>query len=406
MIPLEGLPGPTRPPVVPVSARATTGSQIAGPSPSPDRDPPAIGGATAGPYVETEPAPGRPVLAGDLDRPAAITRIVVPLDGSDLACRAVPPAEALAARLGASLIFVQAAGPTQVPGLDAALALDLGETDAWLTLQQAKAAAQRKGLRAEAALARGELAARPADAILAVVQRYGAGLVVMATHGRTGARRALLGSVADAVVRRSPVPVLLIPRHYRPPTRGGAGNSDWPTTALLTAAATPYQLPVIIVALDGSHEAEMALPPALSLAHGLGAVVELVRVVPATEPLPGEAASRMAIEESGSYLSGIARRVVAAGFAGTQVRWTTLPARGTSIAEALLAHAAGAGAAMLVMATHARGGLRRLFRGSVESAVVAKATLPVLVVRIGGPPASVAGLPDSSSSATAQQTHP
>ncbi len=406
MIPSEGTTGPTCPSVVPGSAGATTGSQLAGPPHGPDRAPPATAGTTAGPRVATALAPGPLASAGNLDRPAVITRIVVPLDGSDLAGRAVPPAEALAARLGALLIFVQAAGPAQVPGLDAALALDLGETDALLTLQQASAAARRKGLQAEAAMVKGELAARPADAILAVVQQYGAGLVVMATHGRTGARRALLGSVADAVVRRSPVPVLLIPRHYRPPARGGAGSSDRPAAVLVPAADTPCQPPVIVVALDGSREAEVALSPALLLARGLGAVVELVRVVSATEPLPGEAAALPAIEDSHSYLSGLAQRLVAAGFDGGRVRGVTLPARGTPVAEALLAHAAGAGAAMLVMATHARGGLRRLFRGSVESAVVAKATLPVLVVRIGGPPASVAGLPDPSSSAAAQQTRP
>ncbi len=406
MIPSKGAAGPVRSPAVPGSAGATTGSHITGPSPEPDRDPPTIGGTTAGPRVETEPAPGPLASAGSPDPPAAITRIVVPLDGSDLAGRAVPPAEALAARLGASLIFVQAAGAAQVPGLDVALALELGETDALLTLQQASAAARRKGLQAEAALVKGELAARPADAILAVVQQYGAGLVVMATHGRTGARRALLGSVADAVVRRSPVPVLLIPRHYRPPAHGGAGGSDRMAATLLPVEDAPRRPPVIVVALDGSREAEVALTPALLLARGLEAVVELVRVVHAAEPPPGEAAPQPAIEDSLSYLSGLAQRLAAAGLDGAQVRCITLPARGASIAGALLAHAAGTGASMLVIATHARGGLRRLFRGSVEAAVVAKATLPVLAVRIGGPPAAVARLPDPSSSATAQPTRP
>ncbi len=149
MIPSKGAAGPVRSPAVPGSAGATTGSHITGPSPEPDRDPPTIGGTTAGPRVETEPAPGPLASAGSPDPPAAITRIVVPLDGSDLAGRAVPPAEALAARLGASLIFVQAAGAAQVPGLDVALALELGETDALLTLQQASAAARRKGLQTE-----------------------------------------------------------------------------------------------------------------------------------------------------------------------------------------------------------------------------------------------------------------
>jgi nucleotide-binding universal stress UspA family protein len=64
----------------------------------------------------------------------------------------------------------------------------------------------KKGLRVHTRVALGPTV----EAILAGVQATGADLVAMATHGRSGLGRVLLGSVADAVLRASPVPVLLI----------------------------------------------------------------------------------------------------------------------------------------------------------------------------------------------------
>ena len=51
---------------------------------------------------------------------------------------------------------------------------------------------------------------RPADEILAAAQEGGVDLIAMATHGRTGLGRLLFGSVAEAVLRRAPVPVFMI----------------------------------------------------------------------------------------------------------------------------------------------------------------------------------------------------
>jgi nucleotide-binding universal stress UspA family protein len=48
----------------------------------------------------------------------------------------------------------------------------------------------------------------PADQIVEVARQEGADMIVMGTHGRTGLRRLLMGSVAEAVVRRAPCPVL------------------------------------------------------------------------------------------------------------------------------------------------------------------------------------------------------
>ncbi len=58
-----------------------------------------------------------------------------------------------------------------------------------------------------------------ARAILEAAERFGADLIVMGTHGRTGLQRVLLGSVAEAVLRRSPVPVVIVPAHAQRPAQ-------------------------------------------------------------------------------------------------------------------------------------------------------------------------------------------
>jgi nucleotide-binding universal stress UspA family protein len=65
-----------------------------------------------------------------------------------------------------------------------------------------------------------QLSGRPATAIAAHARDHGIDLIVVGTHGRTGVSRALLGSVAEAVVRHAPCPVLCVPRGER--ERGGA----------------------------------------------------------------------------------------------------------------------------------------------------------------------------------------
>src|SRR6202165_5277495 len=97
----------------------------------------------------------------------------------------------------------------------------------------------------------------PADEILAVVRQFDADSIVMATHGRTGLAHLLYGSVAEAVLARSPVPVFVV--HARP------GE----------AAAPPFDSASarVMVPLDGSAFAEAVLPAALEI---LGAAGELV----------------------------------------------------------------------------------------------------------------------------------
>jgi nucleotide-binding universal stress UspA family protein len=313
---------------------------------------------------------GNPVqVRPDRERPEAVRRILVPLDGSDLATAALGPAARLARDLGTDVVLMTAARPARVPGVEPDLALELGETDALFLLTGAASSGALEGLPITRLVTRGELAESPAEAILTAARDVNAGLIVMATHGRSGVRRAILGSVADAVVARAEVPVLLIPPHRRA-TDGepapGAGR--------------------LLVALDGSAAAAAALGPAAALSAGLGIPIDLARVVAEATPStsPGEEPARPDGDAAAS-LEAAELRLGELGVPARRRRSAILRAQGRRVADALLAYAEKSRARMLIVATHARRGLDRLRHGSVEADVLGQATLPVLVVRVGGP---------------------
>ena len=141
-------------------------------------------------------------------------RILVPLDGSALAERALPEAEELARLAGASMHLIRVVDLAHVArygsvGLSmevAAFELLLADEEiaARGYLERTAHDLQRRGLSATAEVRRGHAASEIVGAAT------GGDVIVMATHGRGGVTRWFLGSVAEAVVRRSPVPVLLV----------------------------------------------------------------------------------------------------------------------------------------------------------------------------------------------------
>lgn len=159
-------------------------------------------------------------------------RIVIPLDGSHLAERALPPAEELARLTGAALHLVRAVDATQLSlqgygvypmalqgGAPELLAEE--ERAARNYLDRMAARLTKRGLSAATDLLEG-FAPRE------IVGMTRAGdLIVMATHGRGGMARWFLGSVAEDVIRRASVPVLLI----RAPSTAAPGEHSRPEPA-------------------------------------------------------------------------------------------------------------------------------------------------------------------------------
>jgi nucleotide-binding universal stress UspA family protein len=206
----------------------------------------------------------------------------------------------------------------------------------------------------------------PAAQIVAEARDAGADLVVMATHGRSGLARALLGSVADQLLRRSPVPVLLVPPGADP---------AWP----------PDGARRVLVPLDGSPLAEQALGPAAALAAALRAETVLLSVV-VPPPLgygyfadrdgPFDFKPERELAGARAYLEGVAARLQHGG-RPVEVRTAVDTAPGRAIADT----AGELGVHAVAMATHGYGRATRAVLGSVAAEVVRLATVPVLVVR-------------------------
>lgn len=144
-----------------------------------------------------------------------LRRVVLPVDGSAVSESALEHAAAMAQALGCGVTVLRAISPIEfaegfadyVPAAqNAAFAAEVrAEAEAYL---DAKAAALRD---AGVADVNGKVAhGSPSAAILDEVGEGGERMVVMATHGRTGAARMLMGSVTDRVIRHSPGPVLVI----------------------------------------------------------------------------------------------------------------------------------------------------------------------------------------------------
>jgi nucleotide-binding universal stress UspA family protein len=212
-----------------------------------------------------------------------------------------------------------------------------------------------------------EIAGDPAKVLVEEAEARKASYILLTTHGRSGLGRWIYGSVAEAVVARSHVPVLL--------TRAWASDPG-----LAGAAGRPK----ILVPLDGTELAEKALPIAASLAKALPAEIHLVEIVPALGEfaiadeawLHENPRDIQKEEEKGAvdYVSTITGRLKAEGLTVTST------VRVDSVGGGIAASAAANGAAMIVMATHAPTGLERTFVGSTALEVLHRANLPVLLV--------------------------
>jgi nucleotide-binding universal stress UspA family protein len=278
--------------------------------------------------------------------------ILVPLDGSQLAEQALACAEGLAAASSAQLILLRVVPFDIIQPSEEDFAL-VDESRAYLTCITSDLTARGHAVKTITKWG------HPERCILEELGTQRADLVVMGTHGRSAPGRWLYGSVADAVLRASPVPVIVVPPR----------------------AGVPIRLERILVALDGSPLAEASLAPAVDLARAYAAELVLLEVVPMPPyALYDEGAALAAfdpgkeIDESESYLDGVARRLQEYGiYARTRVE---LAKPEVSIAEIAAQEKAG----LIAMATHGRSGLARLVLGSVATGTLQRTSVPLLLV--------------------------
>jgi nucleotide-binding universal stress UspA family protein len=146
--------------------------------------------------------------------------ILVALDGSAEAEQVLPHVEELASRFDAAVLVLQAVTPPErllaaaaEPGtgmmIDPEPLLEAEEAEeqaAQSYLQEVAARLEARGLRVTAEAPEADAA----DALLKRARELPADLIAMTTHGRSGLRRLVFGSVAEGVLRHAPCPVLLV----------------------------------------------------------------------------------------------------------------------------------------------------------------------------------------------------
>ncbi|MEL7561980.1 universal stress protein [Dehalogenimonas sp. 4OHTPN] len=140
-------------------------------------------------------------------------KLLVPLDGSELSETILPQVVAVAKPASAAVVLLRVResldrGVRQTLGEDIAEKLDtVNREEIQGYLDRIAGDLLRDGIAADIAIAEGN----PAEAIINYASTHAVDLIVMATHGRGGLTRWAFGSVADKVLRQSPVPVLLSP---------------------------------------------------------------------------------------------------------------------------------------------------------------------------------------------------
>ncbi len=323
-------------------------------------------------------------------------RILVPLDGSSRAERAIPVAARIARAGGGAIILVRVVStatefwPSTEPALAQAV-MDEGLTEAKQYLAAVRTGKELSAVPAEMVVLRG-LAAM---SILAVARSSRADLVVLCSHGYTGITRWVMGSVAEKVAHHAAIPVLVL-REGGPVPAAPHPDATRPLRAL--------------VALDGSAHAKAALEPAAFLMAALAApaagALHLVRVVkPLSAGREAEApehreSNEKVVHKAKQYLSTTVEHLheglTAPAVEELNLTITWSVAVDADIAAALIRLAEGeedaegagvfGGCDVIAMATHGYSGVQRWAIGSITERVLSATKLPLLIVR---PPEAV-----------------
>ena len=305
-------------------------------------------------------------------------RMLILLDGSELAEEVFIHAKELAGRMELDMVLLHVYSPATrdfVPMHQAYI-----DRAARVIRRQAQEVQKKLGIQPEAkpVKVRGELAmGYHADEILRYADENAVDLILMATHGRSGIKRWVLGGVADKVLRASKVPVCLV----RVGIKKETPYDQWPSMTIL-------------VPLDASETTEAVLPYVKALAQQKRAEPVNVVLFKICEPtimpsyyspeLSGtplnwgeymEQETARCKKTSTEYLAGIAKQLKAKG---VRIRSEILVGKA---ADMIVDFAKKNPLSIIIMSTHGRSGLKRFVYGSITESVLAEVTNPILMVK-------------------------
>jgi nucleotide-binding universal stress UspA family protein len=296
-------------------------------------------------------------------------KLLVPLDRSPLAEQAIGQAVAIARASHAAVDVVLVNHPVPYSGFDAA------------PLNEALWKVEHKYIEtitdeiSSGGVVPATHSIMSGDVVGMICQRahdVDADLVVMTSHGRTGLSRAWLGSVADGVLRRSAIPVLML----------------HPVETTTDRRAAHHLFKRILVPLDGSALSMEILASAAALARCSNARILLLRVV---QPVPlialdvdmalmyppltlDEVLTARVSDEAGKYLADVKRTLAKEGITDVE----THVMLGGRVPQVIIDFAHGHDVSAIAMSTRGRGA-SRLFVGSVADKVLRASGLPILL---------------------------
>ena len=292
--------------------------------------------------------------------------IMVPVDGSPFSREAVLQGLRIASKSGATLRLVRVGTSSILSGGPEAIPLE-NET---LHRIQAAELADIYSIAAEcrahstvtitASIQHGPVV----DALIGYARRQQVDLIVMRSHTRKGLARVWFGSVADALIRESGIPVLVVK-----------------APSVATALESGFHYNRILVPLDGSLLAEQSIQPAISLARIDGATVTLLMVVTPSPVAAGEFVSASgdapakAVRAAKQYLDSC---LMPGTDKSVRIERKVVLAR--DVPHAILSTADSIEADLIAISTHGRGALARARVGSVADRVVREASVSTMVL--------------------------
>ena len=279
-------------------------------------------------------------------------KILVPLDGSEVAEQAIPYVERLTQKLKSEVILITVC----LPG-------DPLERALTEYIERRAEKIQSLGVNARSLCIEGD----SATSIIDFAEKNKVGLIVISTHGKTGISHWPLGSIASKVVQRSNIPVFLV--RSSQPGKAPADN----------------ELDKILVTLDGSQFSEAIIPHVEKLAKSMNSEVTLLRVIePAKLPQLAAYSDREKYEkdfmakmerEAERYL---AKKRTALESKGVKVNSAFLIGKPV---ETILQYSEEKSANLVALTTHGFSGISKWAYGSVASKIIEGSPKPILLVR-------------------------
>jgi len=291
----------------------------------------------------------------------AYNRLLVALDGSELSERAIPYAQAIAKTKGSEVILFTVS-IASVEQLDRPM-------KAYLELKAKEL--QSQGVKASSAITYGNVP----DEIVGYADKNNIDLIIISTHGYSGIKRWVLGSVARKVLYGTVVQVLLI-------------KSKAPKVSQI-------ELKKLLLPLDGSPFSESPIISIEQLIKGTGSEIFLTLVCePPLVPSYGDHPINptwekhrdtlwaVAKQEASEYLKKMETKLKRQG---VKVKSEVIPGELGRVAETILQAAQRENVDLIAMATHGRSAVSRWVYGGVANRIVEQSIQPVLLIRPSRP---------------------